>query len=65
MLRDANSKPESAVIEDANVRPQCNPDTYVDTAYSTRESPEGGGIDSESFDRDTQPSQQGYDAEEF
>jgi hypothetical protein len=65
MLRDAHSKPESADVEYANTRPQFNPDTYIDTAHSTRESPTRGGIDSESFDRDTQPSQQGYDAEEF
>ena len=65
MLRDTNSKLELADIEDANTLPRFNPDTYIDTAHSTRESPARGGIDSESFDRDTQSSQQGYDAEEF
>lgn len=65
MLRDTNSKLELADVEDANTCPQCNPDTYIGTAHSTRESPTRGGIDAGSFDRETQPPQQGYDAEEF
>jgi hypothetical protein len=65
MLRDTNSKGELADIEDANTCPQCNPDTYIGTAHSTRESQVRGGIDSESCDPGTQPSQQSYNAEEF
>jgi hypothetical protein len=65
MLRDTNSKLELADIEGANTCPQCNPDTDIGTAHSTRESQARGGIDSESCDRETQPSHQGYDAEEF
>ena len=65
MLRDTNCKWELADIEDANTCPQCNPDTYIGTPHSNRESPVRVGIDSESCDRETQPSQQGYDAEEF
>ena len=65
MLRETNSKPELADIENANTCPQPNPDTYIGTAHSTRESQAHGGIDSESCDRETQPSQQGYDPEEF
>jgi hypothetical protein len=65
MLRDTNSKLELKDIEDANTCPQCNPDIYIGTPHSTRESQVRGGIDSESCDRETKPSQQGYDAEEF
>jgi hypothetical protein len=65
MLKDTNSKPELADIEDANNGPQYNPDTHIGNAHSTRESPVHGGIDSESFDRDTQTSQHGFDVEEF
>jgi hypothetical protein len=64
-LRDTNSNLALADIEDTNTCPQCNPDTYIGTAHSTRESQTRGRIDSESCDRETQPSQQGYDAEEF
>ena len=64
-MRDTNSKLELEDIEDANTCPQYNPDIYFDTAHSTRESQARGGIDSESCDRETQSSQQGYDAEEF
>lgn len=46
--------------ENANECPRCNLHTYIGTPHSTRE-----GIDSESSDRETPPSQQGYDAEEF
>ena len=42
-----------------------NPDTDIGTVHSTRESQARVGIDSESCDRETQPSQQDYDAEEF
>jgi hypothetical protein len=65
MLRDTNCKPELADVEDANTCPQCNPDIYIGTAHSTRESPARGGIDSESFDRETHHSHQGYDTEEY
>jgi hypothetical protein len=65
MLRDPNSKLELTDIEDTNTCPQCNPDIYIGTADSTRESHVRGGIDSEPCDRGTQPSQQCYDAEEF
>ena len=65
MLRDTNSKSELADIEDTNTCPQCNPDIHIGTAHSTRESPVRGGIDSESFDRGSQTSQQGYGAEDF
>jgi len=65
MLRETNSNLELADIEDATTCPQYNPDTYIGTAHSTRESQARGGIDSESCDRETQPSQQGYDTEEF
>ena len=65
MLRDTNPKLELAEIEDTNTCPQCNPDTYVDTTHSPRESPARGGFDSESFDRETHPFQQDYNAEEF
>ena len=63
MLRDTDSKLELAGIEDANTCPHCNLDTNIGTAHSTRESPAPEGIDSESCDRETQSSQQGYDAE--
>jgi hypothetical protein len=65
MLRDMNSKLELAHIEDAKTRRRCNPDTDIGTVHSTRESQARVGIDSESCDRETQPSQQDYDAEEF
>jgi hypothetical protein len=64
-LRDTNSNLELADIEDTNTCPECNPDTDIGTAHSTRESQARGGIDSESCDREAQSSQQGYDAEEF
>jgi hypothetical protein len=65
MLRDTTSKPELADIEDTNTCPQCNPDTYIGTAHSARESPVRGGIDSESFDRGSQAFQQDYGPEDF
>jgi hypothetical protein len=65
MLRDTNPKLELTDIEDTNTCPQCNPDTCVGTTHSTRESPVRGGFDSESFDRETNPFQQDYNAEEF
>jgi hypothetical protein len=51
--------------ENANECPRCNLHTYIGTPHSTRESPVREGIDSESSDRETPPSQQGYDSEEF
>ena len=45
--------------------PRCNLDTNIGVAHSTRESPTREGVDSEPHDRETQPSQQGYDFEEF
>jgi hypothetical protein len=65
MLRDTKSKRERADIEEANRCPRCDPDTDIGTAHSTRESQARGGIDSESCNRETESSQQGYDAEEF
>lgn len=65
MLRDTDSTVEPAAIEDANTCPHSSQDTYTGAAHSTRESPAREGIDSEPSDRETQPSQQGYDAEEF
>ena len=65
MLRDTNSKVELAGIEDATKCPRCNLDTYIITAHSLRESPVREGIDSWFCDRETQPSQQGYDTKEF
>jgi hypothetical protein len=65
MFRDTNSKLELADIEGANTCPQCNSDTDIGTAHSTRESQARGGIDSESCDREAQSPQHGYDAEEF
>ncbi len=65
MLINTDSKVELAGIEDAKMCPRCNLDTNVGAAHSTRKPPAREGIDSESCDRETQPSQQGYDVEEF
>jgi hypothetical protein len=61
MLRGSDSKVELAGIERANTSPLSNLDTYI----GTREAPAREGIDSESCDREIQPSQQSYEAEEF
>ena len=60
MLRDTNSKLELADIEDTNTCPECNPDTDIGIAHSTRESQARGGIDSESCDREAQSSHREY-----
>jgi hypothetical protein len=65
MLKDTDSTVELAGIEDANTCPQCNPDTSICTSHSARESLARGGIDAQSGDRETQVSEQGYDAEGF
>ena len=58
-----DSKVQLADIEDANTCPGCN--NNIGIAYSTRELPARGGIDSESWDSETQSSLQAYGHEEF
>jgi hypothetical protein len=65
MLKDTDPKVELAGIDDGNTSPHRSVDTYIGSAHSTRESSAREGNDSEFYDRETQPSQQGYDAEEF
>jgi len=52
MFKDVNTEAASSATDTGC--PQCGPDTYTCPAQPARDTQAGGGVEAESYDRDSQ-----------